>query len=99
MKALMRKSRGLCGACAFRVCMAGPALVLLSWSGADAAAIHRHGADPSVTHFGGMPAAELAVFKEWSRYLLAGPSLWASVEHPPWTLAVQSAVWASIRTD
>jgi hypothetical protein len=77
----------------------GPAVLLLACLDANAAAIHRHRADTSAAEFPGMPAAELSVFKEWSRYLLAGPTAWAEVEHPPWTQAVQSAVWESIKTD
>jgi hypothetical protein len=77
----------------------GPAVLLLACLDANAAAIHRHGAHTSAAEFPGIPAAELSVFKEWSRYLLAGPTAWAKVEHPPWTQAVQSAAWESIKTD
>jgi hypothetical protein len=74
-------------------------VVLLCCLDADAAAIHRHPADPSVLPLAGMPAAELSVFREWSRYLVAGPSVWSRVEHPPWTEAVRTAAWESVKTD
>ena len=32
-------------------------------------------------------------------YLLAGPTMWTEVEHPPVTAAVESAIWKSVRTD
>jgi hypothetical protein len=77
-----------------------PAVLLLACVEADAAAIHRHhDAEASVMHAAGIPAAEVPVFKEWSRYLLAGPTAWARVEHPSWDQTVQKAVWESIRSD
>lgn len=47
----------------------------------------------------GIPAAEVPVFKAWSRYLLAGPTAWATVPHPLWDSTVRAAVWESIKTD
>jgi hypothetical protein len=99
MYALMRRSRGPRGARAFGLGLAGPAVLLLACLDVNAAAIHRHNSELSALHSAGIPASELPVFEEWSRYLLAGPTTWAKVEHPPWTQAVQKAVWQSIKTD
>jgi hypothetical protein len=77
--------------------MAGVAAVLLACTGADAAAIHRassHGVDWTTSDVRDLPD-----FKEWSKYLLAGPTVWAKVEHPPVTDAIRSAIWQSVRTD
>jgi hypothetical protein len=38
-------------------------------------------------------------FQLWSRYLLAGPSIWERIAHPAVTTSVRSAIWESIRTD
>lgn len=99
MNALKRRSRGPRGAGALGLCAAGAAVLWLSCRDADAAAIHRHGAEPSSAHFPSMTKAELSVFRQWSTYLLAGPSTWGQVEHPPWTEAVRKAAWESIKTD
>lgn len=99
MNALMRRSRGASGARALGSVLAGSAILCLSSLDAKGAAIHRHGGDPSVAHYPGIPAAEVPVFKAWSKYLLAGPTTWATVPHPLWDFAVRSAVWQSIKTD
>jgi hypothetical protein len=74
--------------------MGGVAAVLLACAGADAAAIHRAG-----THGVELTASDVTDFKAWSRYLLAGPTVWTKVEHPPVSEAVRSAIWQSVRTD
>jgi hypothetical protein len=101
MDALMRRSRGPRGVREFGVAWIGTATVLLTCAGADAAAIRHHdAADHAVaTAFPGIPAAEVSVFREWSRYLRAGPEAWAKVEHPPWTAAVKAAAWAGIEKE
>lgn len=105
MNALMRRSRGPRGARALGLCAAAPLVLWLACPEAEAAAIHRRGAEAgaetatAAAHIGGIPEADLATFKEWSRYLLAGPSAWAEVDHPPVTEAVRSAIWTSVRTD
>ncbi len=38
-------------------------------------------------------------FKQWSRYLLAGPSVWTKVLHPPVTPTVRTAIWQTVKTD
>ena len=95
MNALMRSSRGVRGAVAL-----GLGLAVLGRCGPDAraSAIRRHGATPSAAHRATAPVAEVAVFRSWSRYLLAGPMVWTRVEHPTWDQTVRTAVWASIRT-
>lgn len=72
----------------------------LCLAGREAAAesIHRRVAQPEAVAFRGMPAAELSTFREWSRYLLAGPRAWETVEHPPVSAAVRSAIRVSVRT-
>lgn len=99
MNALWRRSRGPRGVVASGIVAAGPLVVLLACAGAEAAAIHHQSADAELTPVKGMPASEASVFKEWSQYLLAGPSAWAKVEHPPVTAAVRSAIWTSVKTD
>lgn len=68
--------------------------MLLAGAGADAAAIHR-----AATRGPEMTAADVVSFKEWSKYLLEGPSVWTQVLHPPVTPAVRSAIWESVKTD
>jgi hypothetical protein len=67
--------------------MAG--VILLGWDPVEASPIVRRdwstGAAPQ--------------FREWARYLLAGPSAWAEVVHPAVTPAVRSAIWKSLATD
>jgi hypothetical protein len=63
--------------------------ILLSGSRAGAAPIRHED----------LSSADATAFKEWSRYLLAGPSVWQEVLHPPVTPAVRSAIWESVRTD
>ncbi len=43
--------------------------------------------------------AEVTAFKQWSRYLEAGPNTWKEVLHPPVTPAVRSTIWEDVRTD
>jgi hypothetical protein len=45
------------------------------------------------------PESDDTVLKEWSRYVLAGPTVWADDPHPPVTAAVESEIWKSVRTD
>jgi hypothetical protein len=40
-----------------------------------------------------------ASYKTWSEYLLAGPSVWAAVAHPPLNPEIEAAMWKSIKTD
>jgi len=35
----------------------------------------------------------------WSQYLMAGPSVWASVPHPPVTPAIRAEIWQDVKTD
>lgn len=79
---------------ALRLCAGTAAMVLLACAGADAAAIHRAAGHPRA-----LTAADVVTFREWSRYLDRGPSMWTKVEHPPVTPALWSAIWRSIRTD
>jgi hypothetical protein len=71
----------------------------------DAAAIHHRGAESAAIYQAGaahhieLTASDVTAFKEWSRYLLKGPTVWAEAEHPPVTAAVRSAIWQSVRTD
>jgi hypothetical protein len=44
-------------------------------------------------------STDAKVMKEWSSYLLASPSVWKEVLHPPVTAAVRSSIWESVRTD
>jgi hypothetical protein len=105
MKGIMRKSRGLKGSGWFGFWLSGPAVALLVCAGADAAAIRHHSPDAAAVysaaaaHHMELTASDVTVFKEWSKYLLKGPSLWAKAEHPPVTAAVWSAIWQSVRTD
>lgn len=103
MSALKRRPRRWRGVRAFGVCVAVMGWVSTAGKEAGAAAIHRHHAHPTAAlasaHVGAMPAAELHVFREWSRYLYEGPRVWRRVEHPPYTHAVKQAVLASLRTD
>jgi hypothetical protein len=69
-------------------------VVLLACAGADAAAIHR-----AATHPIELTVADVATFREWSRYLLAGPEVWTQVLHPPVSAAVRTAIWQSVQTD
>ena len=59
-------------------------------SGVEASAIHHRATSRR-------PSCRVA--QEWSRYLMAGPTVWAEVVHPPVTPAVESAVWKDIKTD
>jgi hypothetical protein len=67
---------------------------MMASAGADAAAIHR-----AAAHHVELTATDVADFKEWSKFLLRGPSVWAKAEHPPLSPAVWSAIWQSVRTD
>jgi hypothetical protein len=71
---------------------------LIACVGADAAAIRHHEsrAEAAAVAYAKIPASEVSLFKEWSRYLLAGPETWATVEHPPWTEVVRAAAWRGI---
>jgi hypothetical protein len=69
-------------------------MVLLACAEADAAAIHRAASHPVE-----LTASDVTDFKEWSKYLLAGPTVWTRVEHPPVSAAVRSAIWKDVRTD
>jgi len=37
--------------------------------------------------------------RTWSEYVLAGPSVWSSIAHPPLTRGIEDAIWRKIRTD
>lgn len=39
------------------------------------------------------------IYSTWSEYLLGGPSVWASVPHPPVTPAIEAEIWQDIKTD
>jgi hypothetical protein len=69
-------------------------MMVLACAGAEAAAIHRVKAHPFE-----LSPSESPTFRQWSRYLLDGPSVWSKVEHPPVTEAVRSAIRESVRTD
>jgi hypothetical protein len=56
-------------------------------------------AEASPIRHKGPTQVESSTFRAWSRYLLAGPSVWAKVPHPPVTLAIRSAIWESIKAD
>jgi hypothetical protein len=99
MTALMRRPTGAGGSRALGHGLSVAAALLVATVDADAAPIHRHGGEPTVAHSLGIPAAEVPVFRSWSRYLLAGPSTWSRVAHPLWDSTVRAAVWQSIRTD
>jgi hypothetical protein len=70
------------------------AAVLLACAGVDAAAIHR-----AATHGVDWTTSDGPDIRQWSKYLLGGPTVWAKVEHPPVSEAVRSAIWQSVRTD
>src|SRR5579871_5578041 len=105
MKGIMPRSRGCLGARAFGLWVGAPAVVLLACAGVDAAAIHHRCADAAAIYQAGaahhveLTASDVTAFKEWSRYLLKGATVWAEAEHPPVTAAVRSAIWQSVRTD
>ncbi len=63
--------------------------MLLSGFRADAAAI-RHEV---------VSSSDARVFKEWSRYLEASPSVWLRVLHPPVSPAIRSSIWEAVKTD
>jgi hypothetical protein len=63
--------------------------ILLSGFRADAAAIRHEDVSSSGA----------TVFKEWSRYLEAGPSVWLRVLHPPVSPAIRSSIWEAVKTD
>jgi hypothetical protein len=46
-----------------------------------------------------LSSADVTAFKEWSRYLKAGPEVWKAVLHPPVTPAVRSMIWEDVKTD
>jgi hypothetical protein len=69
-------------------------MVLLAGAGADAAAIHR-----AATHPIEMTAADVATFRQWSKYLFEGPQVWTHQLHPPVSAEVRTAIWQSVRTD
>ncbi|MGP0061986.1 MAG: PEP-CTERM sorting domain-containing protein [Isosphaeraceae bacterium] len=56
-------------------------------------------ADGAVIRHEDVSSSDAAVFKEWSRYLEAGPNVWKDVLHPPVTQAVRSAIWEDVKTD
>jgi hypothetical protein len=89
MKGIVRQSRGSGLSLQFVLILMGAAGVLLGGVGADASAIHR-------SH---LKAADVKVSDEWTRYLQGGPTVWAEVQHPPVTPAVESAIWKDVRTD
>jgi hypothetical protein len=39
------------------------------------------------------------IYRTWSQYLLGGPSVWATVPHPPVTRAIEAQIWRDVRTD
>ena len=85
----MRKSRRLGMSRRFGLLVMAAAIVLSHCAGAGASAIH-HSKTSEVA---------ATVEKEWSRYLLGGPAVWAAVQHPPVTAAIESEIWKSVRTD
>lgn len=90
----------MCGTRSIGWNLAGPAMVLLGCAGADAAAIHRHGAGPSAVPQWSSPTAEpTPVMRQWSHYLIAGPKTWAHAEHPAWTESVRHAAMVSVHQD
>lgn len=98
MKVLLRATVG--GRRGFGLGLAIACMVLgLDGREASAEAIHHRVAQPAAVAFRGMPAAEVLTFRSWSRYLLAGPRGWSTVEHPAVTPAVRSAIWVSVRTN
>jgi hypothetical protein len=44
-------------------------------------------------------SAESAVSGSWSEYLMGGPSVWATVPHPPVTPTIESEIWQAIKSD
>jgi hypothetical protein len=105
MKGIMPKLRGRLGARAFGLWVGGPAVVLMASAGANAAAIRHRGAVAAAIYQAGaahhmeLTASDVTDFKDWSRYLLKGPTMWAEAVHPPVTMAIRSAIWQSVRTD
>jgi hypothetical protein len=89
MKGIMRESRGFGMSRRPGLMVMAAAVVMWAGVGSDAAPIH-HSKEST---------ADVAVFNEWSKYLLAGPTKWVEVEHPPVTAAVESAIWKSVKTD
>ena len=95
----MPRSRGCLCARAFGLCLGAPAVVLMVCARVDAAAIHHRGAEAAAIHHRGTEAAaiytegaahhidltasDVTAFKEWSRYLLKGPTVWSEAGHPP----------------
>jgi len=49
------------------------------------------------TDFGKIEASP--IYSTWSEYLMGGPSVWASVPHPPVTPAIEAEIWQDIKTD
>jgi hypothetical protein len=39
------------------------------------------------------------IYNTWSGYLMGGPSVWATVPHPPVTPAIKAEIWHDIKTD
>jgi hypothetical protein len=39
------------------------------------------------------------IYSTWSQYLMGGPSVWATVPHPPVTPAIEAEIWQDIKTD
>ncbi len=39
------------------------------------------------------------IYSTWSAYLMGGPSVWASVPHPPVTAAIRAEIWQDVKTD
>src|SRR4029078_3745267 len=103
MKGIMPRSRGCLGARAFGLWVGGPAVVLMACAGVEAAAIHHRGAEAAAIYRAGaahhmaLTASDVTAFKQWSRSLLKGRTVWSEVEHPPVTAAVSSAIWRSVR--
>ena len=80
--------------------LTGVAGVVLGTPGVEASAIHhrdRSSADAK-EHSDASPGPTGA-YLEWSRYLEAGPKVWARVVHPPVTKGVDAWIWKAVRGD
>jgi hypothetical protein len=80
--------------------LTGVAGVVLGTPGVEASAIHhRDKSSADAREHRDASPGPTGVYLEWSRYLAAGPKVWARVVHPPVTKGVDAWVWKDVRTD
>src|SRR3954453_11539565 len=46
-----------------------------------------------------IPPAEVPVFKQWTKFLTAGPQVWSKTHAPSFTPAIRGTIWQVLRTD